>query len=63
MGILVNSIVKNGDVYVKNNDLIKSLLDDKANVPEDYPVDKYIDETIAEFLRYETEILKQYNNR
>lgn len=61
MSVLINSFVRNGDVFIRNNDLIKSLLEDKKNYPKDISVDEFIDETIHMLLKYEASILKQYN--
>ena len=62
MATEINSVIRNGDVHVRTIDLIKSLLEDKNEIPKDYPVHEYIDDTIAELLRYESEILRQHKN-
>jgi len=60
MATEINSCIKQGDVYIRTTDLIKSFLEDKRTTPEGITVQEYIDETISTLLKYEASILRQY---
>lgn len=62
MVMIINSVVKNCDVYVRNRDIINSLKIDLAEATDEM-LKKYIKAQIELWEKYDSDILSQYRGR
>ena len=57
--VKVNSTIKKGEVYVKLGDVVKALLTDFAELPDDEDaIKKYIKHSVGVWEKYENDIIE-----
>lgn len=61
--VIVTSIVRNDEVFVKLDDVVRTFLFDLRNVDSDESTIEYIKRCVDGWESYDEEVLEDHNNR